>query len=512
MLVHLLLFTLCASKLYYLSDLRYPVPYCTIDNHANKSYRINNIMGSVEIYTDPLLINLIIKIYLNNVSSCQLCLHDTVYCTNESYHVDLSFTQDVNYNFRITVKRDGDNVFSTHIGNLTTKYKIEDKDYSELQIPLSTLLRFNNDTGSVDCNDKFDIILQIMARTEEWGQAFVLTPVDLLKTFDYIYYLDNTYNLLCIPTEEYLSTYDCSQSNIYRVNKYYPDNCLIPKNESLYSNYGNDYIKDLIGLLDLPSGCSIRNHIYYDSLLYHNMNIGDFNLNVIWCNETMISVLKKSIYDQNYLFQCKDVFKSLGYQSTTIDNFIYLKPFYRLYKEIMIALFNYMKCLSLNNTRVIELINFEKLLHISIGVLKSSCPFKNGFNGDYEQYNNLISRLIIFNTNGINHCTPCITSNISLQDQLHYCQYLYSNYNDSNEYLSHWYEEQKENDPIVNQNTTDYDKFFMLFLEGSQYYNNSIILSCVILLLFIFVMFIIIYLCTTKIILYLKKKRSYTTI
>jgi hypothetical protein len=501
-----LFFCIVLSKVYYLSDLRYPVPYCDIDFLNGTTYHINNIMGTIDISNDPVISNLIIKIYLNNIASCQLCRLDPIYCTNRS-SLDLFFAPDVHYNFRITVKRDGDSEFSTNISHLTSKYKIEDDGYTELQIPLSKLLQFNNDTGSINCNDKFDIILHIIASTDIYNNDFVLTPVDLLKTVDNDYYIDNTYNLLCIPKEEYLSTSDCSLSNVYRVNKYYPDNCLIPKNES-YGNYGYEYIKGAIGLLDYPKGCSIRNHIYYDSLLFHNKTIGNFTLGTLWCNESWISVLKRSIYDQNYLNQCRNIFNTTGF--TQINDFIYLKPFYRLYKETIIGLFNYIGCLSLNNTRITTI---EKLIHRSIGILKSSCDFKEGLSGDEEQYNNITKDILLFNTYGFGHCIPCITSIFSLQDQLHYCQYIYSNYNDSREYIDNWlnYQGQK---PTVNdnQNLTNYDRFFMLFLEGNQYYSNSILLLCVILLISLFMGFIIIYLCLTKIILYIKKNKSYTTI
>src|SRR4029078_12739438 len=137
MIIIYLFFYLVTSKLYYLSDIKYPIPYCDIDITSNKSYHLNNIMGTIDISNDPLLLNLIIKFYLTNISSCYLCNVDKTshYCNNDSSHIELFFTPEVDYNFWITVKKEGDSEFSSQIKNLTTKYKIEDNNYSEIQIP-----------------------------------------------------------------------------------------------------------------------------------------------------------------------------------------------------------------------------------------------------------------------------------------------------------------------------------------------------------------------------------------
>lgn len=502
MILYFLLFTIIVSKIYYLSDIKYPIPYCDSD-----SYHLNNIMGYIDITNDPLLYNLIIKFYLYNISSCDLCRHENErYCNNQSDN-RLYFEKDVLYNFRITVKRESYGEFSTLIKNLTTKYFIEN-DSIELQIPIKTLLHYNNDYGNPDCNDKFHIILSILAYTDIRKTVFVLTPVELIKTIDNNYYILNTYNLLCIPTEEYLSNFDCSQSNIYRVNIYNPENCLIQKNETKYSDYGNNYIQE--SFLDkTPSSltCSVYNHIYYDSRLFNNKKIDNFiSLDSIICNETWNSVLKRTIYDRNYLFQCNSVLNTCGYnQYKPINDLIYLKPFYRLYKEIIIGMFNYLGCLSLNNTRII---NIEKLLHRSIGILKASCYFKDDLLGDYEEYNNLIYQLLLFNTNGYGHCMKCNVSKVTqCNEQVYYCQSIYSNYIDSREYIDNWYQYELNNDIEDPENITEYDRFLRLFLEESQYQNNSTLFLVVILLIFIIIISIIVYLCIIKIVLLIVKKK-----
>lgn len=548
--------TIIIGKIYYLTDIKYNIPYCDIDFENNGKidhYHLNNILGTLEIKNDPLVQNLILNFYLSynlidnhtinlsliNITSCELCQINENYC-NQSNQIkpgNLIFSNDIYYNFRIILKRSGYGDFISNVENIT-KYKLIDSKeyiYSSLTIPLETLLNHNNDSQSnINCNDKFEFILHIIVSTHNLTirRDLILIPIEIIETIDNnLYISQDIYNLLCDPYEPLLSNFDCSLSNIYKVNTYKIENCLIPEKRISPLNYNlnqtnefNEILKNLIGIYKDSEQCSIHDDLYYDSLLF-NKKIKDKNIlnlinNIKWCNETWKDILEKSIFDISYIKQCNQIFIDCDYSDDLIffnynqNSSIQLKPFFRLYKETIISLLNYLNCLSKNNnTRIIDI---EKLIHRSIGIIKNSCYFKNGFELDYKNYHLIIYQLYNFNKYGYNNlCKKCNNDTISNQmkckEDLFYCQFIHDSFLNSNDYIDEWYHIENTNllsgkyNQIIddNENNTDqsFGQNFNLFLEKSQYGIEAAILFTFILFISIFSLIMICCLCCQKCIL-----------
>lgn len=507
-LLIILLFYIVSPKVFYLSDIRHPISKCEIDflnkNNSISHYSLNNIMGSVIITSDPFGDNLILKIFLSRyfnddnqetneiLSSCELCRLNNSFCNKK---INIIFSQDVLINFRISVKREGYGNFNSDIENLKTKFRLSSSSFGNdltstiITIPLDQLLSFNNDSiNELTCDDNLDIVFQLIVSTKNLTlqRDFILVPFDIENLHN---------NKLCIPNEEYLSLYDCTQSNVYRVIKYKIENCLIPKKKTVIKNDDIDnFLKNSLGIFNDSEKCSINNNFYYDSLFFHNKlnkDLLDFKI----CNETIKSIFEKSIYDEINLIHCETLISDcdVDYEKKIIKKSILLKPFYRLLKQTIITLLNYMDCLSKNNTRIIEI---DKLLYRSIGILKNSCYFKNYFDIDLEEYQNSYNNIINFNNKGNDHCSVCDHNNsllnlIKCKDQLFYCKFIIENFdNYSKVELTYWYNHEiyhlKGNDNIVNNTEYRFGEIFGLFLDESQFG-----IEATILFLFLFIIGII---------------------
>jgi len=497
---------LVSSKVFYLSDIKYPIPKCEIDVYQNNSiihYSLNNIMGSIDIRNDPFVNNLIVKIYLSRyfnkdmieesndkLSSCGLCHLNSSFCKKPN----LIFSQDVLVNFRISGKREAYGSFQSDIDNLKTKYrltsnigKFQDLTFASLNIPMDELLLFNNDTiDELSCEDNLEIIFQLIVSTKNISilRDFVLVPVDLIQE------RVNSFNILCIPGEEYLSNYDCSQSNVYRVIKYKIENCLIPKKRTIQieSNELDIYLNNSLGYFNDSENCSINDHIYYNNLY---MNNNSLLLQFKWCNETLDSIFKQSIYDDFSLNNCHNLLNDCGeyYKKSSTPALILLKPYYRLYKETIIALLNYLNCLSKNNTRILEI---DKMIYHSIGILKNSCYFKNTFELDLDEYSTIYNYLVNFNQNGKDHCIKCSNTSflneIKCREHLFYCRFVIENFQNYTETdLIKWVKNEinhlKMND--TNESNYQFGQIFSEFLDPGQYGTEATILFLFLLIIFI---------------------------
>jgi len=529
MFFFLILIYIVSTKVFYLSDIRHSIPKCEIDvlNKNNKisHYYLNNIMGSVIIMNDLFANNLILKIFLSRyfiddntesnelLSSCELCRLNSSYCNNK---INIIFSQDVLVNFRISVKREGYGDFTSDIENLKTKYRLtassfgNDLTSSIITIPLDQLLSFNNDSiNELKCENNLEIIFQLIVSTRNLTliRDFVLVPFDI----------DNSYNLLCIPGEEYLSRYDCSQSNVYRVIKYKIGNCLIPKKKTIMKNDDLDrFLNNSLGIFNDSDNCSINNHIYHDSLFYHNKLNKDF-LNYVICNESIRSLFEKSIFDEPNLLQCENLISDCdeSYEKVIIKKSILLKPYYRLVKETIIMLLNYMRCLSKTNTRITEI---DKLLYHSISILKNSCYFKKSFELDLEEYHNIYNNLIHFNNKGKNSCIVCnhnnsLLNSIKCKEHFFYCRDVIDSFNNySKSELISWFNREinhlKGNDTIIDNTEYRFSEIFKLFLDETQFGVEGTILFLFLLIIGIISLILIISLISQQIALKMINNRN----
>lgn len=518
-------FIISYGKFFYLTDKRYPIPYCEIE-YSSIKYNLQNIMGTIEITNDPLVENLIFNIYLStflsdnnkssNISSCQLCNVYENFCNKTPKFI---LSQDVFFNFIISVKREGYGIFYSR-ENLESKYLLEDG--ITLKVPLEKLLNHNNDSiKNLNCNDKLEFLINLIISTNNDSiikRDFVLSPINLIINNDNNFETD-TYNILCIHNQEYLSNFDCSQNNVYRVNKYTIENCLLEKKKTINHIYDNEIIKSL-------DNCSVHDNIYYDSILFNNIQ-NEFSKDIIKiCNQSFDYIFKNSIYDENNLYKCQKILIECGIideeDDESINHFyngsILLKPFYRLYKETMILLLNYLNCLSKNNTMIIEI---EKLIHRSIGILKNSCFLKDTLEIDYNEYQLLISQLFNINNNGKDHCLKCNDIEMKCKENFYLCKHIIDSYQISHQNIQDWYDLQENNqeeggeregeegeDDLLKNNTSPFSEIFKLFLEKNQYGTGSILLFLFISLIIILILGMSCMLCIQKIILILVNRKN----
>jgi hypothetical protein len=513
-------FIISNGKFFYLTDNRYPIPDCNIE-FSSVVYNLKNIMGTIEITNDPLVENLIFNIYLStflsdnlslNISSCGLCQIYQPFCFSPPQFI---LSQDVYFNFIISVKKYGYGQFYSREG-LQTKYKLQEGII--LKIPLETLLNHNNDSiTNLSCDDKLEFIIDLIISTNNDSviqREFVLSPINLIVDSNNDIGTD-TYNILCINNEEYLTNFDCSQSDVYRVNKYTIENCLIEKPKTINHIYDN---------LILPpsNNCSFHDNIYYDSILFNNIPNNFSNDITKICNQSFDYIFKNSIYDENNLYKCEQILIECDYNDYYDNQFyngsILLKPFYRLYKETIMLLLNYLSCLSKNNTKIMEI---EKLLHYSIGILKNSCFFKDTLEIDYKEYQHLIYQLYILNINGKDHCLKCNDFEMKCIEEFYFCKYIIDSYKISKKSIESFYEsniekylnedsnqDQQEDEDLLQNNTSPFIEIFKVFLEKNQYNTGSVLLFLFISLIFILIFGMICMLCIQKCILIMLNRNN----
>jgi hypothetical protein len=474
MLLLIIILHIIYGKLYYLSDIKHNVPYCSIESLDEKGniskYNLTNIMGSVDITNDPLVRSLNFNFYLslfiddtfldhnNMINSCELCHISSFYCNNDNKikKGNLLFSENILINFRVIIKKIGNYGFSHDKEKIITKYKVssnsfkssDDVIYSNVKVDIDDLLLHNKDNyDSLDCNTKLDILFHVVISTNNMSitRDFILMPIDIYKSIDNkLSQSSDNYQLLCIPSKEYLSSYDCSQSNIYRVIKYEFENCLIPEKTIIDNNKTKENDNEILKLqkdllnIDIGKNCSVYDHMYYNTLLYNNekTKFKIFNLNNSWCNETWLSVLDKSYFEKDYIKEC---FNRLGISSDYedsiyYDNNIYLKPFYRFYKETLITYFNYINCNVLTKRKNYKI---ERLLYKSIGIITNSCMFKEGFNMDIKEYSNIFKEMMTFNLYGDGVCIKCYPC--CMDEKIHYhCKDILQSIENNEEYINRW--------------------------------------------------------------------------
>lgn len=507
LMVHLM-----TTRMYYLTDIKYNSPYCAVSNMGNNSvnnYNITNIMGSIEITNDPLVQSLNFKIYLSvfiddmlkenvnmNVESCELCNIDAIYCKNGLLRGHLIFSEDVTVNFRVIIKKLGNYGFSHNKDDIVTKYKITSfiKDanniiYSNIKIPIEDLLSHNNDSYSeLSCDSKIDILLHVIVSTNNMTiqRDFVLLPIDIYNSIDNQIYIDS-YQLLCIPGKELLSSFDCSQSSIYRAIHYELQNCLIPTTKTMNNNdniFITNLIKNVTFINDDDDNCSVYNHLYYNTLFY--MELISMSNNIIfnynWCNESLKDLLTYSFFEKTSIIDCYN-YLNMDMDIDINDTInIYTKPFYRLYKETIIALLNYANCQFVTNN--IRNFDIEKLLYHSIGVLMNSCLWKDTFLMDISDYEITYNKLLKFNLLGTNDCKKCDISFFKPKIT-YYCQSIIDNFDILNNSLIEWKDNEtlsllNDNQDDLNTNDTTKNKYGELFdmiLEPYQYIESNILFT-----------------------------------
>lgn len=554
------------TDLKYNSPYCYSNFYHIIDNETYiNHYKIPNIMGTVSFSNDPLIDTLNINIYIgkfiedNNtlshkIFSCELCRGDERFCGRENlqnYNVksnisynyieygDLFVSQDIDINFRITARRHSSNYdfISINSNALETVYDLYDSSikkeiindngliYSSIRVPIKELLEHNNDNiMKINCNDSLDIITQLIVSIKDYNKIqkdIILSNIEIRRIFEDYYQLSS--NRICIPQEQLLSNYDCGISNIYKVINYKIQNCLLPdrnfvsKNSySDYSNdkslnesnrYGDDMISMLMGVKEDFYNCSIHERIYYDYIILNNFSLHS-SLNFLnaglvkngFCNISFQELLKKTIIDKYYIDIC-------DYHIRMSDYFIVeLNPWYLLYKESIIAYFNYYNCKRKYSTIDLEE-NFKStkyLIQKSFDILSGSCEWMSTLNIDLEVFNDNIFKLKEFNNKGIeNLCNKCILTEIIKGEDmvLQLCSKLSIILENEGGYHG-WQEriKKEKSDSILNKinllNKTLINPFIdhilIEFLEEEEYYKQAPLLLTFILVIFTIICFIFI--------------------
>jgi hypothetical protein len=309
-------------------------------------------------------------------------------------------------------------------------------------------------------------------------------PIDVVKSIDNKLSIDN-YNLLCIPGKEYLSSFDCSQSNTYRAIRYELQNCLIPYKKQVTINKTTDNDKNIIkfekeSMYITLDNCTVYDHIYYNAIFYTNENktIKGLGLHNNWCNDTWEYIIKESFYEKNNILYCHTFLGLNDNDDIVNNNNIFLKPYYRFYKETLITFFNYMNCFEVTKVRNY---NMERLLYTSISIIQNSCIWKDGFEMDISEYELLFNKMVQFNTMGDKTCIKC--SNDFIKPLItFYCKNVVDNTATFEGYIEKW--EEKTIEELMNftydeTNNTLPNRFGILFdmiMEPSQYGVESDIL------------------------------------
>jgi hypothetical protein len=149
-----------STNKYYISDVRYPVPLCTVKNHS-----LWNIYGELRITNDLFGNKLHFQIEWNKTAlypSCHLCQIFESYCLDSSSQFaqtsDVSISNGLNYNFMVVVVKEGQpfpfnissNAYQFNINSTTTK--------TEITLDIVSQLLYSQE-DYVNCDETLNIII-----------------------------------------------------------------------------------------------------------------------------------------------------------------------------------------------------------------------------------------------------------------------------------------------------------------------------------------------------------------
>lgn len=147
---------IASSPPYYISDVRYPVPYCHF-NHNGRNYTLLNRLGDVTIKNNDIMASKL-EITIGWLSdtiypSCYMCQIGEAYCTSafaatDSQSTDLSLTNGVTYNFMVVLTREHD-PFPLNITSSAYQFKTN----------TSIILDIKDQLSNVGCDETLNIII-----------------------------------------------------------------------------------------------------------------------------------------------------------------------------------------------------------------------------------------------------------------------------------------------------------------------------------------------------------------
>ena len=378
------LFLMIISTSYILSDTRYMIPNCIMNNSFNNNipdiYHLPNQFGTMNIESDLLVSNLTITINFTNIPlySCYLCdkLPSNIYCNNTLKTNDVSLAEDLSFNLIIITVKESDN-FPTHISPFQTdSYHFEvipSNGGGSTNIITFPIINTTWENKPINCNETLKLlIIPIVSITYPM-------PIDFLTMVNN--YIENPSHIIeCNDNNRIFDSISCiTLRNRYYYITYTTPNCIAMINEN--DNNTNSY--------DIYNNLTESSLIWYYRALNGELNTSILD-NIQLCGQDWLSILINS----NLTLLCNK------------NGQIYskFKPWYMLAIQMITTNLNIKLLYNVHiedrksiQSNMIQFIGFDILL--AYNTLQLSCKERDTLQTTIEMtfFNDIYQRLYQFN-------------------------------------------------------------------------------------------------------------------